>query len=327
MSIGVAIKEPESWKPDRPASSGAAAFHNAVINASWLHDCVDKLTEFVAPRIRENDIIVDFGAGTGTSSARILKKFDNKIRLWLVDNSPAWLGKAYEFLSSRSNVDFFILGKKQDRFATLSETIGKDSVNHVFSANTVHLIPNLKGTFKGIFYAIKKNGTFIFNSGNIIREEKPEGALMLDSTVYRVHDIALKIIKTDPQFKKYRDGLYKKIESTLPQRKLVFHYPRNVKEYISTLKETGFSQIQVWYKLIKIKYSDYLKFLRVRRLQAGMLPEIGGTDPSPDEEKDRDKLITMASLKFFQELKESNPLADGNSFVGEWAYVSALKSF
>lgn len=327
MSIGVTTKEPVAWKPDRPASSGATAFHEAVINASWLHDCVDKLTEFVAPRVRENDIVVDFGAGTGTSSARILKKFDNKIRLWLVDNSPAWLGKAYEFLSSRSNVNFFVLDKKQDSFATLSETLGKDSVNHVFSANTIHLIPNLKETFGGIFNAIKKNGTFIFNSGNIIREEKPDGALMLDSTVYRVHDIAIKIIKTDPQFKKYRDGLYEKIESTLPQRKLVFNYPRNVKEYISTLKETGFSQIQVWYKLIKIKYSDYLKFLRVRRLQAGMLPEIGGINPSPDEEKDRDKLITMASLKFFQELKETNPLADGNSFVGEWAYVSALKSF
>ena len=95
MSIGVTIKEPESWKPDRPTSSGATAFHNAVINASWLHDCVDKLTEFVAPRIRENDILVDFGAGTGTSSARILKKFDNKIRLWLLGKSPAWPGDSF----------------------------------------------------------------------------------------------------------------------------------------------------------------------------------------------------------------------------------------
>ena len=56
-----------------------------------------------------------------------------------------------------------------------------------------------------------------------------------------------------------------------------------------------------------------------------MLPEIGGTEPSPQEEKDRDKLITAASLRFFKELKKTNPLADGSSFRGEWAFVSAVK--
>lgn len=325
MPDTMSLQQPRSWKPDRPVSRGATEFHNAVIDADWNHKCLDELISLAEQRIKENDIVVDFGAGTGTSSIRMLDKLKKKIALWLVDNSPAWLGKAYEFLGSRQNVGFFIVGRKQNRFATLSETLGHNSVDHVLSANTVHLIPDLKETFKGIFDAIKKNGVFIFNSGNILREEKPEGALMLDSTVYRVHDIAINIIRYDPQFKKYKAGLYERVESTLPQRKFVFHYPRDIKEYIAALKAAGFEQIKVGYKLIKVKYSDYLKFLRVRRLQAGMLPEIGGTDPNQGEEKDRDKLITAASLKFFKELKDGNPLADGSSFRGEWAFVSAVK--
>src|SRR3989344_3936379 len=176
MPATMSLQQPRSWKPDRPVSRGAAEFHKAVIDADWNHKCLDEMISLVEPHIKDNDIVVDFGAGTGTSSIRILDKLKKKIALWLVDNSPAWLGKAYEFLGSRPNVSFFIVGKNQSRFETLSETLGHNSVNHVLSANTMHLIPDLRGTFKGIFNAIKKNGVFIFNSGNILREGKPEGA-------------------------------------------------------------------------------------------------------------------------------------------------------
>lgn len=321
----MAVKKTESWKPDRPTSRGATAFHDAVINASWLHNCVDQLIKYASPKIRERDIVVDFGAGTGTSSVRILRKFKNKINLWLVDNSPAWLGKAYEYLHSKPNVNFFILEKKNDHYSTLSETVGKGSVNQVLSSNTIHLIPNLKDTFKGIFDSLKANGVFIFNSGNIERKGKPKGALMLDSTVYRVHDIAIDLIKKLPKFKQYRKGLDKRIKAFLPQRKFIFPYPRNIKEYVNALKVVGFRQVKIYYLCFKVKYSDYLGFLRVKRLQAGMLPEVGGVEPTPKEIQDRDELITKASLKLFNELKDNNPLADDKSWQCEWAYVIGIK--
>ena len=319
------INKPKSWKPDRPTSSGASAFHTAVVDASWLHNCVDQLMKYADPKIKEKDIVVDFGAGTGTSSAMILNKFKGKISLWLVDNSPAWLGKAYEYLHSKPNVDFFILEKKNDHYSTLSETVGKESVNEVLSSNTVHLIPNLKDTFKGIFDSLKPNGIFIFNSGNIERKGKPKGALMLDSTVYRVHDIAIDLIKKLPKFKQYREGLDKRIKEFLPQRKFIFPYPRDIKEYVDAVKAAGFKQVKTYYTCFKLKYSDYLKFLRVKRLQAGMLPEVGGNEPTPAEIEDRDELITKASLKLFDELNEKNPLADDKSWQCEWAYVEGIK--
>lgn len=325
MVASITTQKPKSWKPDRPTSRGATAFHDAVIDASWNNECIDKLIDLAEPNIHENDVVVDFGAGTGTSSIRILKKLKTRIRLWLVDNSPAWLGKAYEFLSSHSNVNFFILEKKGKTCATLSEAVGKETVDYVISANTVHLIPNLKETFKGIAEALKIDGTFIFNSGNIDRKDRPKGVLLLDSTVYRVHDIALDIIRRNSRFSKYREGLNERIESETPQRKFIFPYPRPIQDYLKALKQAGFKHIKPYYECFKLKYDDWLDFLMIKRLQTGILPEVGGKDPSPEEEKDRDTLITMAAHKLFKELEDSNPLADDKGYQGEWVYISATK--
>ena len=65
--------------------------------------------------------------------------------------------------------------------------------------------------------------------------------------------------------------------------------------------------------------------MRVKRLQAGMLPEVGGIEPTPKEIQDRDELVTTASLELFNELKENNPLADDKSWQCEWAYVMGIK--
>ena len=325
MVMSMTTQQPKSWKPDRPVSRGATAFHNAVIDASWNHNCLDELISIAEPNIHENNIVVDFGAGTGTSSIRILQKMKTKIKLWLVDNSPAWLGKAYEYLKSYPNVDFFILKKKGNGYATLSETVGKEAVDNVMCANTVHLIPNLKETFKGIADALKINSTFIFNSANIDRKERPKGALLLDSTVYRVHDIALEIIRKNSRFSKYREGLNERIEAEDSQRKFIFPYPRPLPDYLKALKQAGFKHIKPYYECFKLKYVDWLDFLRIKRLQAGILPEVGGKEPSSEEEKDRDALITMAANKMFKELEESNPLADDKCFLGEWVYISATK--
>ena len=319
------LQQPKPWKPDRPTSKGATTFHDAVINASWNHQCVDALIDIAKPNIHEKDTVVDFGCGTGTSSILILEKLKTNINLWLVDNSPAWLGKAYEFLNSHPNVDFFLLEKKDKGFLTLAETVGKESVDHVLSANTVHLIPNLKETFKGIAEALKSEGKFVFNTGNVTREGRKKGVLMLDSTVYRVHDIALDIIREDSKFQKYRKDLDKLTEAYTPLRKFVFPDPKPIKEYLDALKGAGFRYMEPIYKCFRLKYSDWIDFLRIKRLQVGILPEVGEKEPTPEQEKDRDDLIVMSAKKLFGELERTNPCADDKSYLGEWTYVSASK--
>jgi len=313
------------WHPDRPTSKGATTFHEAVFNSSWIKDILYELAKIANQQIKDDNIVVDFGAGTGTSALLLLKHIQKKFKLWLVDNSASWLGKAYELLNNPPYVECFLLEKKNERYATLAETVGNESVDHVISANTVHLIPNIEDTFNGINNALKKHGSFIFQTGNFTRNDRPEGALMIDDTVKSVHDIALDIVKSNPDFSIYRKDLNKRVESEQQQRKFVFPDPRPINFYLDALKNSGFDCKSAQYIPVRIRYSDWLNFLRVKRLQAGILPEIGGKEPTPKEEDDRDKLITMAALKLFRDIELNNPLADNEFFTIECVYVASAK--
>ena len=315
----------KQWQPDRPVSRGATAYHDAVVNASYYLENLNEMIKIVEQKIRDGDIVVDFGAGTGVSALYLLKNLKANFKLWLVDNSAAWLGKAYEIFSSNPNVKCFLLEKINNRYATLVETVGESRVDHVLSSNTVHLIPNLEDTFKGINASLKPKGTFTFQSGNMIRDGRENGILMVDDTIKRVHDIALEIIRTDKKFAKYKKELDKRIENEDAQRKFVFPDPKPIEIYLNALKVTGFEYEKPYYKLIRIAYKDWLDFLRVKRLQAGILPEVGGKEPLPEEEQDRDELITMASNQLFEELEIQNPFADDKCFTVEWVYVTAVK--
>ena len=314
-----------TWLPNKPASRGATAYHNAVVNTSWHKENIKELIKIIKEKIKADDIVVDFGTGTGTSAIYLLRNLAPNFKLLLVDNSPSWLTYAYEILHKNKNVSFFLLGKKVNRYMTLDETIGKNCADHVVSANTVHLILNIKEAFKGIYNALKNSGTFTFQSGNIVPTSKKRGILMIDDSINNIHDIALDTIRIDSAFSKYKNGLDKRIKEQDHQRKFVFPSPRPIEYYLEILKSVGFKNHKVTCKHIKVNYDDWLNFVRVRRLQAGILPEIGGKDASTKEEKDRDTIITKASHEFFRKLKKQNSQASARSFTAEWIYVYAEK--
>lgn len=314
-----------TWSPDRPTSQGATAYHNAVVHASWHKENINGLIEIVKDKIKPDDIVIDFGAGTGASTVYLLQSLKSTYSVLLMDNSASWLGKGYEILHKHNNVSFYMLGKKGDGFMTPDDILGKNAVNHVISANTVHLIPGIEETFKGIFAVLKSQGSFSFQSGNILRKDKEDGVLMIDDTVKEIHDLALEIMRKDKTFKRYVLDLDIRMKEQARQRKMVFPDPRPVEYYVKTLKSVGFKNVSVTYKKIKVKYDDWMNFVRVRRLQAGILPEVGGKDATPQEEQDRDALITKAANILFEKLKTQNPLANSQSFIAEWIYVQAEK--
>ena len=149
--------------------------------------------------------------------------------------------------------------------------------------------------------------------------------MMIDDSVNAVHDLAIEIIRDHPRFAGYQSGLEKRIAEQGQQRRFVFPKPRPVEFYEQTLANSGFKNAVVTYQPIKVNYRDWLNFLRVRRLQAGILPEVGGKDATPQEEQDRDAIITLAAKQLFKHLKTKNPQANARSFTAEWTYFYAEK--
>ncbi len=296
------IKDIKLWKPEKSISGGATAYHNAVVDAPYYIRILEEMVHLALPKIKEGDLIVDFGGGTGASALSLLKHVKFPIELLIVDNSPAWLGKAHEVVANKEFVKCLLLEKRNGHHLTLVESIGEERADHVISWNTVHLIEDIEYTFEGIYDALKEDGVFSFESGNIIDKNSPKGALMVDSTVKRVHDIALDLIRNNPNFSEYEKDIDERIKREETQRKFVFPDPRPAEFYLDTLKKIGFEYDKPQFKLFKVQYSDWLNFLRVKRLQAGILPEIGGHRPTPKEENDRDILITKAANQLFKEL-------------------------
>lgn len=313
------------WIPNKPVSEGATAYHDAVVDAEYYVEALQEYVKLAKDQITEGDVVVEFGAGTGVSAIQLLKHVKVNFKLWLVDNSAAWLGKAHSVFENKPNVQCYLLKKIQDRYATLAETIGEGVADKVLSANTVHLIPDIGNVFKGIENSLKPEGIFAFMSGNIDSEKRDEGVLLVDDTVGMVHDVALDIVREDERFSSYREDLDKQIEKYKPQRSFVFPEPRSLEFYVTKLKEAGLKLVSSHCKELKFRYDEWLAFLRVKRLQAGILPEIGGMEPSAQEEKDRDDLITRAAKKVFKNLEETNPRADDVGFTVDSVYVIAQK--
>jgi hypothetical protein len=137
--------------------------------------------------------------------------------------------------------------------------------------------------------------------------------------------MALETVRVDPRFESYREDLDKNIETQGIQRKFVFPDPKPIEFYLKVLKESGFEHQAPLFTPVRIMYDDWLNFLRVKRLQAGILPEIGGKESSPKAEQDRDTLITESALKLFKNLKANNPLANDEGFIIDCVHVLSRK--
>lgn len=315
----------KSWKPDKAVSDGASSYHDSVVKTSWHKKNIEPLTQILKKRIKKGELVVDFGAGTGASAVYYLNDIKKDFLLYLVDNSPSWLGKAYKLLEKKGNVSFFVLKKNESGYERVDEILGENVASHVVSANTVHLISEIESAFTGIFSILKKDGYFTFQSGNINRIKREEGILMIDDSVKMVHDRAIEIIRREKKFKKYAKELDIRIKKEDSQRKLIFPTPRDLEYYLEILSKVGFKDIKTKHVKIRVSYKDWLNFLRVRRLQAGILPEIGGKDPSAKEELERDELITMAAQEIFRKMEKENKYANKKSFIAEWTYVYSRK--
>ena len=52
----MSLQQPKVWRPDRPVSKGATAYHDAVIDAPYYKENVQELVNIVRKRIKEKNV-------------------------------------------------------------------------------------------------------------------------------------------------------------------------------------------------------------------------------------------------------------------------------
>ena len=75
----------------------------------WHRDATEPLIDLAINEIKNGDIIVDYGSGTGGSAIELVKRLDSlgiDFKLILVDPLESWFSNAYNLLNDRPNIFF-----------------------------------------------------------------------------------------------------------------------------------------------------------------------------------------------------------------------------
>ena len=75
----------------------------------WHRDATKPLIDLAINEIKNGDIILDYGSGTGGSAIELVKRLDSldlDFKLILVDPLESWFSNAYKLLKDRPNIFF-----------------------------------------------------------------------------------------------------------------------------------------------------------------------------------------------------------------------------
>ena len=180
---------------------------------SWHKQATEPLIHLVKNSIKDGDIVLDYGSGTGGSAVELVKYLDkNSIdcHLILIDPLESWFSKAYSLLKDRPNTYFcksFIkdsLGVS--RFLTMEEMIGNNKIDIILSSSTFHLIPEFVfGNLLEQFHSsLKQKGQIFWSSGDIPNKEIFDSRAGLLHEPYRV---LAEYLKDDKEYKKHLNKL------------------------------------------------------------------------------------------------------------------------
>ena len=107
------------WKPRDLASYklfDGNIYHNSLYSdeyglkpRNWHKLATKPLIDLAVAEIKNGDVIIDYGSGTGGSAMELVKRLDKldlDYNLILVDPLESWFSKAFSLLSIRPNVYF-----------------------------------------------------------------------------------------------------------------------------------------------------------------------------------------------------------------------------
>jgi ubiquinone/menaquinone biosynthesis C-methylase UbiE len=284
-------------------------YNDVTCNISWFEDSMDETLEFSSRYVKSGQTFMDFGAGTGNSTTKILNEFKNYEKMYVVDNSKSWLLQAKMNLKDYRNIECY----RADEYSFHLLLIEKKSIDTIFSTNTIHLVKDFKKLARGFYNLLSDNGGIFLNSGNI-KNNNNSHDLLFDKAAECIHGIAIGLLCEKGIY--FRDKEF--IDKMDKQRKFVFPIARDYTYYINALYQVGFKTIKHYNKRIKIYYSDWKQLLLLNRLQRGILPEV-------EDIIFREKILKVSIDMYFDVLKNTNPNGTENYFEIDYTFLNAFK--
>ncbi|HEX6025752.1 MAG TPA: class I SAM-dependent methyltransferase [Solirubrobacter sp.] len=313
----------EDWTTQEIDPTALAYDH--VDQHGWYSN-LDPTVEEIAAFLRDGDVLMDYSGGTGILLDRLrLRIFERPVGWLIVDASAKFLRVALEKYRGDPRVALRLLRFLRDekRLQRLDEVLPADmQVDAIAAVNAIHLYPDLDEVAAAWVRALKPGGRVFINSGNLRNPRAAAGEWILDETVWVINDLAEGLVRSRPEYAKYRPVLddEERMKAHAAQRDRVFLKPRPLEYYTDGLTRAGLTITDVREKTIVAKVEEWFELMTA--YHDAVLGWVGGTKkldgrpPTPEAVQDRLTIMRHAIDTIFSGREE---------FKACWTYITAEK--
>jgi SAM-dependent methyltransferase len=318
---------PDAEWTHQPIDQTALAYDH-VEQHGWYSNLNPTVDE-IAAVIKDGDIVLDYSGGTGILLDRVrLRLFERPVGWLIVDASAKFLRVAVEKYreSPRFAVRLLEFIKDEKRLQSLDEVLGEQmmtrGIDVVVAVNAIHLYPDLQEVAGAWVRALRPGGKVFINSGNLRNPRAQAGEWILDETVWVINDIAEGIVRSEPEYAKYRPVLddRERMQAHAQTRDRVFLKPRPLDYYTGELTQAGLVVTEVREKTIEADVGEWFELMTA--YHEAVLGWVGGTKKldgeaaSAEALEDRMTIMRRAMETIF---------AGRKTFNACWTYITCEK--
>jgi ubiquinone/menaquinone biosynthesis C-methylase UbiE len=313
----------EDWVSQPVDSFGL--HYDTVENHGWYRN-LDLTVEQLDGDLGDGDVLVDYSGGTGILLERLRRRIgDRNVGMVIVDSSPKFLRIAVDRFPDDDRVAFRRLRyiKELGRLELLDEVLPPGfTADGLVSTNAIHLYDDLEDTLAAWARVLRPGAKVRINSGNIRNPRAAEDEWIIDDTVYRAHEAAAEIVRTDDRYAPYRAVLEspERLRAYLDYRDRVFLAPRPLDYYVGALGEAGFDVAEITERTIEASVEDWYEFLAA--YADAVLGWVGGS-----EKVDGVRAADEAAADRLRLLRESlDVVFEGRrTFECCWTYITGSR--